>query len=693
MNLEKVVIDNFRNINHAEYDLKKINIFAGPNRMGKSNTIIAIYWAITDYLLDGSSDIASLKQIGNERAEVSVELTFSNIKIKKLFYENWVKNRGTKEETMQGHITEFYINDVKTKNSDAKKAILEAFNLNNGFNTSKFDLLQAMVNPYYLASICNGNNWKEARKFIVQLIGDVSNEDVFNENPALRGIQDRLEKDKYDTSVTANYYSAQVKGAKKNIDELEGKIKGLQDIKDIDDTDYKIAKSSIDKANEQIYSIKNNDDSGNKQLISKANEELIALQDKLQANKEADSKMLEGLNKSANDNLDKKNKEYDNLYSKSEDIRNKISANTYELERIQQEIKRLQIQIVTATEEKENLYKRYDDVSERIIEKPTISEVDTQRCPNCNYVLNQDELDKKNKQSEEYYKLQEKNKNEELAKIIAIGKAVAEKLEMYKLDLETKEKLEEPLKTAIQENKNEFSLIATRRADLNEQIENIRKTIRYSFISDKTSELLIEIEKKKEEIKLLNSSDTSSLDKQVAIAEIELSKEEYQKVLNDRNAYLTAQEHIKKFEKEKISAGNEMIEFEQLLLLVNEFTLTKLTMFDKHVSKVFGNRVKFTLIKNNIKEGSWNEVCYPSVIDKDTPFIQGSGSEQILTGIYLIDCIRKEIEVGNLPFIFDEADKLDSNSLASIETESQLITTKVDDINFKEVTLIEGNNK
>ena len=94
------------------------------------------------------------------------------------------------------------------------------------------------------------------------------------------------------------------------------------------------------------------------------------------------------------------------------------------------------------------------------------------------------------------------------------------------------------------------------------------------------------------------------------------------------------------------------------------------------------------MIESNIKEGSWNEVCYFSVLDKETDFIHGSGSEQIRSGIYLIECIRKALGLQDLPYIFDECDKLDTSSLANLETNAQIITTMVDDQNYKEITLI-----
>ncbi|HCY05887.1 MAG TPA: hypothetical protein DHS57_00945, partial [Erysipelotrichaceae bacterium] len=88
-------------------------------------------------------------------------------------------------------------------------------------------------------------------------------------------IRERLEKDNYDTSKTLKYFNSKAKESKDTIKEIEGKIKGLEDIKNVNDDDFNIAKAMIEKADEQIYAIKNNDDSSNKKEIAKANDELI----------------------------------------------------------------------------------------------------------------------------------------------------------------------------------------------------------------------------------------------------------------------------------------------------------------------------------------------------------------------------------------------------------------------------------
>ena len=113
-------------------------------------------------------------------------------------------------------------------------------------------------------------------------------------------------------------------------------------------------------------------------------------------------------------------------------------------------------------------------------------------------------------------------------------------------------------------------------------------------------------------------------------------------------------------------------------------------MLTKNVESVFGTRITFTLVKTNIKEGSWKEVCYPSVLDKETPFTRGSESEQIRTGIYMIECIKKKLGLNDVPIIFDRSNDLDSYNLSNIGTSAQIITTRVDDINHKDVTLVHG---
>ena len=174
---------------------------------------------------------------------------------------------------------------------------------------------------------------------------------------------------------------------------------------------------------------------------------------------------------------------------------------------------------------------------------------------------------------------------------------------------------------------------------------------------------------------------------------LEAQKEEPQQVINQHIAFLSNQRQIENLNLTKRTVQKEQVESEMALSLVETFIQKKLEAFKKRIETVFGERLTFTLIEKNIKEGSWNEVCYPSVLDKETPFLNGSGSEQILAGIYIAECIKKKLEIEDLPYIFDECDKLDTQSLKALDTDAQIITTKVDDVHYSQVTLDSSERK
>ena len=252
MKLKKVTIDNFRNIVHAEHNLEDLNIFQGPNRQGKTNTILAIYWAITDFLMDGSSDFASFKPLDDTKKKVSVELEFDTFKLKKEFYEKWTKTRGSEEETMTGHNTDYYIDDIKTKVTDAKKELMQKFGIDGKTDLAKFDLLRAVMDPYYLAK----NDWKVTRQFIIELVGDVENTAVINDNPELELVANRLAQDWYDTDKSKKFYKQQIKNSNEDITRLQGQIEGLEMVKDVSVDDLKAAQAEIENIDVTIANTK-----------------------------------------------------------------------------------------------------------------------------------------------------------------------------------------------------------------------------------------------------------------------------------------------------------------------------------------------------------------------------------------------------------------------------------------------------
>lgn len=113
----------------------------------------------------------------------------------------------------------------------------------------------------------------------------------------------------------------------------------------------------------------------------------------------------------------------------------------------------------------------------------------------------------------------------------------------------------------------------------------------------------------------------------------------------------------------------------------------RLDKLNENAKKVFG-RVRWNFIDYNLKDYSFNEVCYPFIIGKDTRFDNGSTSEKIITGVEIINALCKSLDLPSLPIIFDEGEALDSESItAKLQTPSQVITAKVND-NYATPTIV-----
>ena len=233
MKILKVIIDNFRNIVHADYDLGDRNIFIGPNYKGKTNTILAIYWALTGYMLDGSNDDMSLKPLDDTKKEVSVELVFEDgWTYKKAYSEKWTTKRGTKETVMEGHVTQYYVKGDKSSAKDALSELFQHMGLSNiKLETSKFGLVRAIIDPYYMAETCD---WSILRSFVIELVGDVSNDDVYAAEEVLNNIRPLLTGYGHDTAKATKHLKSRIKGAKDETNEKKAMLKGFSDIADVD---------------------------------------------------------------------------------------------------------------------------------------------------------------------------------------------------------------------------------------------------------------------------------------------------------------------------------------------------------------------------------------------------------------------------------------------------------------------------
>lgn len=673
MRLNRVTIDNFRNIKHASYDLEKQNIFTGPNKTGKSNSVLAIYWVLSDYLIDGSSDFASFKPAENLSAEVSVELEFEHFKIKKVFTENWVKTRGTGNVTMQGHITDYYIDDVKTSVTEAKAKLKEYLGVDLKLKTSKFDLLRAIIDPYYIGSQCE---WKTLRGFIIELIGDVLPEDIFSEDPSLNMIKAELIHEKYDTDKIQLRNKQKLTKLKQTIAEQEGSIKGLEQIKDVNASKIDKTRKEIERIEVELAGLRNQKVSRVNPKVKELENEIAEIQMNFTMSKANDTKDLVEMNRTTDEEIENLQSVLNEQNQTLSDLSAQIREKDRELYKKESESESMKRQLDQWKKTVENNRSKWVSLTEE--EYP--HQEQEILCPHCGGIVNEETL-----QSSKQAWIEKKQG--QLDQLVSESKRMNLDIENMELKLNDFEKTMDPLKRFLVTIKEHADSLNQSILNKQDRLIQLRSEQKKSYISDLTKQLMEQLnEKQNELLKERNRNFTEDIDQ--AILELNLKKEGLQEIINEHGAYEVAQKKIREISRQLEANQEEMTEIEQDLILLEQYTKTRLNLFRKNVSSVFGDSIHFTLIEKNIKEGSWKEVCYPSVLNSETPYLNGSGSEQIKAGIYMSECIKKKLGLPDLPYLFDECDKLDSANLSAIETESQLITTSVDDIHYNELTLV-----
>jgi len=672
MNLNKVVIDNFRNINHAEYDLKKLNIFTGPNAKGKTNTILAIYWALADYLMDGSSDYASFKPHSDSSAEISVELLFDDFKLKKTFAENWVPTRGSNEVKMEGHETKYYIDDIKYPTiRESKKLLFEKLGTSTNIaGKSSVDIIRAIIDPYYLAQTIA---WKDLRTFIIDLVGDVDDELVLSLNPAYSIVTNDLAKYKYNVSTLTNLYKQQIKLTADEIKKQQNILVGYAAIKDVDATDLGKAEVNITLIDNDIADLRIRKQTDINPKVAELEKKHSQLQVDYVESATADRDELERLNASTNDQIKKLNEELDVSKSTLRDLQDKAYQASSLINQTKQKLSLKEAERDAKAKQKEDLLKDWELLDNTEYQESLTSN----KCPQCGFVLNQDDIDRA-------YDSWLKNKNHRLDDIVARGKKIAG--EVDNLDFEIAD-LKKSVDTPVEDYNvsiNKQHLLVT---DIETKIHEAKGQLKIAYMSEKTVKLVNDgkaVKAQLEQEQLVKTSEDIDLQ----ISDKEASKQPYTAVIADHNAYLAVLKKAKEVEK-TISLNQEsQVAYESKLMALEDFIRTKLSMLKSNVAKVFG-KLEFILVESNIKEGSYQEVCYPLIIGQSTPFISGSGAEKIITGVYIIECVKRSLSLPDLPIIFDEIDKLDTQTIASkLTTNSQIISTKVDDINYERVTLV-----
>ena len=662
--LLRLELTNYRNIEHEVYTFGGNNAkIVGENRIGKTNTLEAIYVLLTNYLLDGSSDLTVIKPLSDTKKEVRIEGTFElfdstkpeapmQITLGKAYGEKWVKQRGSETLSMQGHYEDYFVNGIKqSKEKDYHEVLFEFFGIRND-EKGEIDKIQMLTNPLYLGNLGEGDTkqWQMLRTFIVKLIGDVDDEEIFKSAPATLSIKQDLTNALGKTDQLKKMYQNDIETLNGQLSGFDSQVKLLEETSKPTDEDVALAKAKIEEIDGKIANIKLGDkDAVEEQLkeeIFKLDKEIVEKHQK-ELNEYSAMSSEETTNSATIDALNK-------------DIAKKVDENTD----IKVKKSSLEYSIKTKSNTKAQLVEEWKAVSEQI---KTVDSQIVSVCPTCGRPFDESEVESKKKELTD--------------KLTARKELITKQGQALKVEIEGLEK--------------DIESLDSRSAELNKEIEFLRGELaKYESKTPVKAPYVESAELSAMRVKLTELKDKltahktkvseQASNKYELIEKYELEKQPLQKVIADRDYYDRQMELLKNVEAEKGKVSKQLIAVEQKREALKTYLYTKLRLLNEHIAKVFGN-LRFQLIKENIN-GGFDPVCkaYIYDVDKDKStdvlWKSGSKSEKIITGITIAEAIKKHLGLTELPYLFDEGGEISNETLRSkFKTNAQIICVRVED--------------
>ncbi len=627
-------LKNFKGIKELKIDFncQNTNIY-GANATGKTTVFDAFKWLFFDKDSSDRKDF-NIKTLDNNNNpihflehEVEAILVIDGVDMtfKKVLQEKWVKKRGESDREFSGHETNYWIDEVPVKKKDYEEKI------NSLIPESLFKLI---TDPSYFN---NQLKWTERRELLINISGaNISDDEILDSKEEFKILKDNLEGRSIDDYKKV--VQAKIKDLNKEKETIPVRIDEL--------TNTLITEHNID-----YKKIEEEKENYNKQLNS-IELEMTDIQTKAKENMKIADQLAIAKKELADFKL-KKETEYSQKYST--DLINlqnekKVIENTIRLNQEEDSDRLLKIQL--DQKRKEELYKKWDEVSKTTLEFDPNSFI----CPTCKREYETDKKEEIKKQFEDNLNLHKKSEQEAINRE---GQAIN-----IRLDENTK---------AREKIQQELPKLDNKLEEINTKISEIEKAKETDNSFDVTSlpeysNKIKEIEELEERVKNLTNGDISYLQNKKAEIIEEINK--LNKTLNERDTQEKTKQRIEELQTSEEDISNKIQELEGQQYALEEFTKTKVELLENAINSKF-ELVKFRLFDTQIN-GGLIECC--DTLVNGVPYADVNNAHKILAGLDIINTLIKFYNT-SAPIFIDNRESI--NEIYSINTQiiSLIVTT------------------
>ncbi len=646
MRINKLSLLNFKGIKEliVEPNGRNVNAY-GDNATGKTTIADAFNWLLNGKDSLNRSDFG-IKPIDPDTqepihgietvVEAVLDLGGSTLTLKKVFYENWVKERGAAERTFKGNTTDYFLDDVPVKKTEYDKRIQEIA------DEKAFKLL---TNPLYFNDD-KAFHWTERRKMIIQVCGDISVDEVMETNSKLSGLKGMLGT--HDVESHKKMIAAKKTEINKELEKIPARITEVKNLMpDITGIVVSVIQKEIadlrkqqDELRAESVRITSGGEIAEKnKRLAEINAELIGLQT-AQDQKKADA--LKGLREQEN-----------TATAEHRSLQNEYLSKQGEIEACGRRIAALEAEI-------ESLYEQYDKTEAEEFSYPeyTAPEQDAV-CPTCGQNIPQEKLNAVREAAEKLYeegkqRLLEKfnlDKSSKLEKITEAGKAARKTLEDKQTE---KVRLE-----------GELSVLKQKGTAAKAKVDAIQAQIQTTQSSFAPVSETPEYKLKSAEMAQVRAAITAlQNDASVRVMEIQNSINELSGKVTSLQTKITSVSDAEKYKAriEELKADEKRLakEYESLeseLFVIEEFIRTKVKMLDEKINSRF-KYVRFKLFNQQIN-GALEECCEALINTNGcwTPYSDANAAGRINGGIDIINTLS-EYYGFEAPIFIDNAESV-----------------------------------
>lgn len=640
--LEKLLLKNFKGIKDLTIDFGKETNIYGDNATGKTTVNDAFTWLLfgKDSQDISKFSIQPLNNIGEtiDNLETEVEgmlkVDDTQITLKKVYKQKWVRRRGSKEAENVGNTTDYYINEVPQKEKEYQKKINEII------PESIFKLL---TNPLYFSSIMS---WQDRRKIIFDMNGDVSQQDVIDSNKELAELGKLLNPDESieDFNKRIKAKIGKLKKDRQNIpariDELNMTIKNDIDFDALDFRKRGIV-AGIKSIDEQLMDKTKTDDE-----LFKKKDKLYGLQTQLR---------------------DIKYEEIEKAESGKDDIAQKITSLNGQIAELKFDIRSLEAErsnnlktVKVLENSTKDLRDKWYEENAKVFELPENAKV----CPLCKRPFDEEDIESHRQELEENFK---QNKAEILKSIKSEGKRKSEELKKFQKRASENE-------SAIKNANAKLETLNNKKAELQSKLDNFKINVDLDSNTG-YQEVLRQVEQIEKEL-------SKPIDMESQMIELKERKQNLQRELEGVDRDLSYREinnktnaRIKELRDKGKQLAQQIADLEKAQYLSDEFVRVKVGLLENSVNNKF-KLVKIKLFNNQVN-GGLSERC--EVMVDGVPFSTNLNSGmKINAGLDIINTLSSYYKV-NAPIFIDNKESVTN----LIDTNGQIINLIVNESDKK----------